>query len=56
MAEINSCFMKTTTNNEEIQTVEMSYKEALKINGPSELDGPFIRFWQEDKLNSNWFG
>lgn len=42
MAEINLCFMKMTRNNEEIQTVEMSYKEALKINGPSELNGPFI--------------
>lgn len=39
----------------EIQAVEnMSYEEIVKINKPSGLDGPFIRFWQENKLNDNW--
>ncbi len=40
---------------EEIQEIEnMSYDEILKINKPFGNDGPFIRFWQETKLNDNW--
>lgn len=40
---------------EELQVIEnMSYEEILKINKPNGLDGPFIRFWQESKLNDNW--
>lgn len=39
----------------ETEAIEkMSYEEIMKINKPYGLDGPLIRFWQENKLNDNW--